>query len=520
MQEKNKLLFSPTNYFGNKSCSKLGNLGKFSAHTSYVRQSSVLSASIADSDTSPARIVCSQQMRENPLMPDTPASASPLLVRLDDSPQTSVQLKRALTIVGSKRHSHLRIISSTVSGTHALLLNLGNNVFLRDLMARSHVQVNERQVRECRLKLGDIITFGEMRFRFVDTNVLRQSLTRIRPSPAELHCESDGHCLALDKPIMVMGRHEGADVVIDGSEISRAHAVIYEQDGYRVIRDLSSRTGTYVNEQLVRSERLRDGDFIRVGATTFRLVLPEGEADSDLALGDSTEADSGELETQVHDHVFVSEPVIVSSPTESVDLDEVEPSETAERPQPPSESESASGWYLDENSGMPLEAAMPSPNSTEPSIESVEAEGANETPSLPVPLETEKATSRQEVAPGAEINTPPDRLELADLEKFTQRPPFTGRQPSAPSNASRAAKSQKTRDAQRARNDPKKPVEELLASEVLTLFPDEAQGGEQPIPVNAPAPKRQARRMVLMIGIAFGAIAAAAAGYWYYVHHS
>src|SRR6202035_4850892 len=92
--------------------------------------------------------------------------ASPVLVTLDSASSPVVRLDPPLPIVGAKLQSHLRIVSQSISGSHALLLNLGNHVFLRDLMSRTHSFVNDRAVSEAVLNYGDILRFGDMRFRF------------------------------------------------------------------------------------------------------------------------------------------------------------------------------------------------------------------------------------------------------------------------------------------------------------------------------------------------------------------
>lgn len=81
-----------------------------------------------------------------------------------------------------------------------------------------------------------------------------------------------------DKPVTI-GRQAGNVISLNDDKMSRHHAVIEKQpDGY-VIRDLNSRNGTAVNNELVVVfEKLKHGDIIRVGGTSFRFYsgLPGG----------------------------------------------------------------------------------------------------------------------------------------------------------------------------------------------------------------------------------------------------
>lgn len=196
--------------------------------------------------------------------------ASPVLVRIDDAAAPVIRIDRPLSIVGSKLHSHVRIVSRAVSGSHALLLNAGNHVFVRDLMSRTHLFLNDQEVTEARLKYGDVLRVGEMQFRYFDVNVVRKSLPRVLPAAGTLHPQDGGEAIRLDKPLFVVGRRLGADLRLNHRAVSKAHAVIYVEGHGRTIRDLGSRHGTFVNGTAVRSTPLVDGAVVQIGSTSFR----------------------------------------------------------------------------------------------------------------------------------------------------------------------------------------------------------------------------------------------------------
>jgi pSer/pThr/pTyr-binding forkhead associated (FHA) protein len=196
---------------------------------------------------------------------------SAVLVRLNaGSDERLISLGRPLTVVGSKGHARLRLLSSDVSGSHAVLLNIANNYFIRDLMSRGGVLLNEQPVREARLKYGDVIGVGNFRFRFEDAGLLRQPPLQFRAPPGALHLPGQIEPLRLDSMLFVIGRQEGANLVLKGSLVSKAHALVFEHQGQRLIRDLASRHGTFVNGEQIHEVVLRDGDLIQIGNVQFR----------------------------------------------------------------------------------------------------------------------------------------------------------------------------------------------------------------------------------------------------------
>jgi len=83
----------------------------------------------------------------------------------------------------------------------------------------------------------------------------------------------------LTKPLVSMGRGEPNDVAVDDHQVSRSHALLRgtDEDTYYLI-DLGSKNGTHVNgKRVVVPVLLKDGDEIRMGATSLTFVLPRGE---------------------------------------------------------------------------------------------------------------------------------------------------------------------------------------------------------------------------------------------------
>jgi DNA-binding NtrC family response regulator len=79
-----------------------------------------------------------------------------------------------------------------------------------------------------------------------------------------------------DRPVLV-GRADDADLVLDDPSTSRRHLEVFpEVEGYRV-RDLESRSGTWIQERRVVEVELTPGDEVRVGDTVLRFDAQSAE---------------------------------------------------------------------------------------------------------------------------------------------------------------------------------------------------------------------------------------------------
>src|SRR5687768_705982 len=72
-------------------------------------------------------------------------------------------------------------------------------------------------------------------------------------------------------PVLI-GRLRPADITIDDPLVSGAHAKIFTSDGRYVIRDLSSRNGTYLNGARVTEGILKIGDQLQVGNAVIAVL--------------------------------------------------------------------------------------------------------------------------------------------------------------------------------------------------------------------------------------------------------
>jgi diguanylate cyclase (GGDEF)-like protein len=81
-----------------------------------------------------------------------------------------------------------------------------------------------------------------------------------------------GRVHRIDKPFVVLGRGEAADIVLDARGMSRAHAEVELRGGDVIVRDIGSRNGVFVNGLGVREHVLNDGDRLQVGEAILKFA--------------------------------------------------------------------------------------------------------------------------------------------------------------------------------------------------------------------------------------------------------
>src|SRR4051794_15179528 len=112
------------------------------------------------------------------------------------------------------------------------------------------------------------------------------------PAP-KLVALSDGPNLFLDKPIVLIGRHQECDIQIPSRKISRRHCCIAQVDGRLVVRDLCSTNGIRVNGVRIQEGRLNPGDELVIG--NYRYQVDYGASPGRIAPGVAVGRDLGTL---------------------------------------------------------------------------------------------------------------------------------------------------------------------------------------------------------------------------------
>ena len=78
---------------------------------------------------------------------------------------------------------------------------------------------------------------------------------------------SQGQTFSIGDKALIIGRDESCDLSLQDKGASRQHAEIFKIGDMCFIRDLDSKNGTFVNDNRITEEMLRDGDRIQIGGT-------------------------------------------------------------------------------------------------------------------------------------------------------------------------------------------------------------------------------------------------------------
>ena len=98
--------------------------------------------------------------------------------------------------------------------------------------------------------------------------------------PAQLLALNEGPSILLDKPILLVGRHQECDIQLPSRKISRRHCCIAQVKDYLVVRDLASTNGIRINGARVVEGCVRPGDELAIADLRYRFRA-DGVADGE-----------------------------------------------------------------------------------------------------------------------------------------------------------------------------------------------------------------------------------------------
>jgi len=132
--------------------------------------------------------------------------------------------------------------------------------------------LSEKELKETGAKIKSSIAHD---YPVGEENTYSGATPKARLSIRVLAGPEEGAVFYLNEEKSVIGRIS-ADINLADKLISRKHAVVEINEELEVsLKDLSTKSGTYVNNRRVLSCKLKDGDKIQVGKTILELVLED-----------------------------------------------------------------------------------------------------------------------------------------------------------------------------------------------------------------------------------------------------
>src|SRR6516162_4967361 len=92
-----------------------------------------------------------------------------------------------------------------------------------------------------------------------------------QPGFPQLVALSEGVNIPLDKPIVLIGRHQECDIQIPSRKISRRHCCIALVTDHLVVRDLGSTNGIRINGVKVVEGNLQANDELTIGNMRYQV---------------------------------------------------------------------------------------------------------------------------------------------------------------------------------------------------------------------------------------------------------
>jgi pSer/pThr/pTyr-binding forkhead associated (FHA) protein len=137
---------------------------------------------------------------------------------------------------------------------------------------------------------------------------------------------NQGARLPLDRDQLLLGRSPDCHVVIPSTSVSRQHARIVRTQGSYSIEDMQSRSGTRVNDQVIKAPTLlRDNDKIQICdfVASFHLTDdPPTPAEAAPALLSTVDTEDSDSSTSIRDQL--SHSVLHLQPPQAPELADYE----------------------------------------------------------------------------------------------------------------------------------------------------------------------------------------------------
>ncbi len=189
--------------------------------------------------------------------------------------QKTWNLRRPVTVIGSRRPAHIVLHDQDVSNAHCVIINTGSDVLVKDLHTSGGTQVNKTPVTLAALKDGDVVTLGDTSIQIAiqmpenaadDSGAGLEYADPVRfAGPMKVHLMHTGKEWSIEEAVVLIGRHDDAEVRLDHADISSRHALLFRFGHGPAVFDLGSRTGIWVNGQRCSLTPLQNGDHLTVG---------------------------------------------------------------------------------------------------------------------------------------------------------------------------------------------------------------------------------------------------------------
>lgn len=189
--------------------------------------------------------------------------------------------------IGRKPENQIVIDEPLVSGKHAVIELDGIAYVITDHNSTNGTFINDAPITGRKmLQNGDIIQIGNTDLHFTiqfegqKTSSLPEEITLEQPPPKPApfgYIDYNGKRTEIKLETITLGRDPEASILVDHPTVSFMHAQISLHGNHHYLRDLGSRNGTFVNEDLVVTPViLKNNDSIRIGGAVLKFSTNAG----------------------------------------------------------------------------------------------------------------------------------------------------------------------------------------------------------------------------------------------------
>jgi pSer/pThr/pTyr-binding forkhead associated (FHA) protein len=243
--------------------------------------------------------------------------------------QKTWNLRRPVTVIGSRRPAHIVLHDHDVSHAHCVIVNTGETVLVKDLHTKSGTLCNTSRIELTELKDGDVLTVGSTKIQVAvqlpEAGDERREDEPSADDPTLMPCPFAIGVLHTDQrwnlreAVALVGRLPAATVRLEHQDVSQRHAVLFRFGRGVGVFDLNGGRGLAVNGRLCPGAALYDGDRVTVGPFALQVTQPRGTAP--FAPGFQSPAPTPVVPTAPVASVGPTETRVVRTPpTEAVDL--------------------------------------------------------------------------------------------------------------------------------------------------------------------------------------------------------
>ena len=208
---------------------------------------------------------------------DAPEGMPYFKIRWQNGTTNYFPIEKDRVIIGRGVEADLRVPENLrfVSGQHAEVQKEATGFFIRDLNSTNGTLVNNQRLQpdqdyaignESIIRIGDDNYGVSIGFTFYNPTETASSVAGFIQAAQATRIETTS--------MVLIGRLDNCDVVLDSPEVSRRHATIRQIGAAYFLEDLESSNGTYVNNQPVKRIELHEGDLIQI--SNFRLLFQGG----------------------------------------------------------------------------------------------------------------------------------------------------------------------------------------------------------------------------------------------------